>query len=1401
MKMNKTKIAVVVSAVLAQPAFAASMTVTGEINTTTPTVQVTPKGTLYEGVKESEIKLSSNNEGCRVVYKESAVETLQPGVLGCYLVIDPADLPVGIEFDPGQARLIGTTAQSGQKAVPYKLFYKSGSAGTPEEVGSGVLPFLITPTLPPVITNIFGRFDEPVWDLGKEPSVHRRSTSGQLKFMVEPRPFDQRIVISDFSNCVVKEGEDNCVAVNNSMQDILGESETGNKPMLVSANSTNNYFAPVNDQVALSWDFRPPLVGANVQGNTESPLQTIETTEGVQDVPYSTIAVIVNSPHNDQSKSWWHPATLKMVLTPDPESPRKIYLSYKSRQLLSVAGTTHDNTTVAATPVGNYIVTGPQQFRYNFDMNTIKDGDFLVKMKVTDQYGNTSTSDARPIRLDRYGPQVGLYGPDLSAVADGEVVFFPERLTVASYNGYTGGVVETKATLGGVELPLSPTDTEGVFTVGKTDLSALTSGESYPLIVTAKDKADRVTTKTYQVRYAATALSLSPTPANPVQFVQRVSVKVDNTGYNCPINYTQEQAAEMAATYNKIACYAEWDLPPGMEATVSVLGNVVLEGFVDDTVGRIGYTLHAVSPEGYVMEVTKGSVDLKPTPATEPVISFQGRRKQGDDGLMIDIHGGVAGSAIVNSSPGDLDLTVNIPGVGETTNSIRMRPRPTGGDSKTSAIIKVPKGDIWTVYPVEIKAKYSRTNELSATKEGKVYIVPSKNLKINMSGMDRESVDNETSTISSSIGEFDSKTKQINYRQNEHGEWNMRLMQVVTSYKNGNQSKTFVPLTDIKKTDAEGKVDLVFDPSKAEGRSITYVTEGEVISPFAPFKLKIVSAKRHLNLIKGVGVDGTPNVTEIVDQVPMKATIKVKPDSEQDKDALGEVEWQIRSGDSGAWVPAPEATGRLSYVFTTEEPGKWQVRAILHNRLTNVTNPTDITTLVAYAKPDIQLVQKKIVLKGQPIPLEVTGSHGAEIDDALNVQWSTDGKHWEDGDRETEMMVAPDSNYLYARAEFANSQSEAEASSWVTTKIMPKVLTPAQVRASVTGPDKVEINKPFTLTGSYKNDYQLVEGVKYQEEWVLPDGTVRSGHDVVYTPTEDGKTLPFTYRVWLDGYKETTVKEVVKEVDTWAYYFPTFYSGQRQYFKLAPTTIEVRNTTKLPSFPGVVYDIKVTHGEGVTDVSFDKEKGRYVGTINEPGIHSVFITLSDNRGNSETQEHLFAVDESEPMQAKITPSYSNQFMRAPLSVNMSSSIELDHPSDNLKEFSWVLDGVLVKDTMRRQLFANLPEGDHTIEFKALSDFGQRALVRHDFTVLKNKPAECDLQQSDTTTSWRVKMSCVDTDGRIVAYRWKIDGETIGNTSYAISLTKALNPGSHEIEAVAIDDSGDETKDSTTLTGQ
>jgi len=286
----------------------------------------------------------------------------------------------------------------------------------------------------------------------------------------------------------------------------------------------------------------------------------------------------------------------------------------------------------------------------------------------------------------------------------------------------------------------------------------------------------------------------------------------------------------------------------------------------------------------------------------------------------------------------------------------------------------------------------------------------------------------------------------------------------------------------------------------------------------------------------------------------------------------------------------------------------------------------------------------------------------------------------------------------------------------------------------------------------------------------------------------------------VDGYKDATLKEVKKQVDTWKYAFPRFLTSQRQYFRMAPTTIELRNTSLLPNnAPGVTFDFKVDAPKGVKEVSF--EKGRYIANITEPGDYSIMVTLSDNRGNSETKEHVFSVDDAVPVEAKITPSYSNKFMRAPLNVTMASSVTLDHPNDNLIQYGWTLDGQEVKDPLRRQLFTGLPAGDHTIVFNALSEYGQRAHIEHSFTVVPNKPAECKLEPTSTASSWRVKMSCIDTDGRVVAYRWKLNGEVISNTSYAISLTKSLNPGVMEVEAVAIDDSGDETTAKTTLTGE
>ena len=130
---------------------------------------------------------------------------------------------------------------------------------------------------------------------------------------------------------------------------------------------------------------------------------------------------------------------------------------------------------------------------------------------------------------------------------------------------------------------------------------------------------------------------------------------------------------------------------------------------------------------------------------------------------------------LVLSSPGDVEIGVNIPGLVESDSTVAMRAR-SDGLSRFSQIIKVPKGDIWTVYPMTVTAKYARTDEFKVIKEGKIYVVPNKRMKINLMASLMKSPDNAPTEVTAKVGIFDSKTDQINYIAKEHGQWDMRLV-------------------------------------------------------------------------------------------------------------------------------------------------------------------------------------------------------------------------------------------------------------------------------------------------------------------------------------------------------------------------------------------------------------------------------------------------------------------------------------------------------------------------------------------------------------------------------------------------------------------------------------------------
>lgn len=1389
MENKITKVAGLIAAALSAQAFSASMTVTGTLEARTPALTAAPQGTLYEGVKQAVVSLTPNDLVCKILFASTA--TPPNGSLGCYAAL--SSLPAGMTVNQSKGELSGFTTARGAQSVPYTITYYSGTAKTPVQVGAGNLAFQVEPVVAPKITTISSKFDEG-WVDGSTADVHKVQPIGDLRVTGEARPYDQVVNVDDFGTCTIVEGQTQCSIETVSMRRYEGDNLVGNKTFPVSANSKNTYFADFVSQFVMNWDFRPPVIGGIKEGNHENPLDTIESKSGTQTVPYSHMAAIVTSPHYAITNSgWWKPKYTQLTLSTDPDSKRIPTLVYNGKQLLSVASYSNNVDKMVLDPNTNNRQTGVDEFLFDFNLSNIGDGDFLGTITAADQYGNSATTEKRKITLNRHSPEVGLFNDKLDPVAENSTVFFFGGMVIGAWNGYTDGLSTVKAHVGDLELPLTATDKSGVYVVGKVDTSTLVAGKSYPLVIEATDTQGRTTTKTVNIAYADTDLAFTYTGKPPIQFTQQIKVGIKTAGsYRCPLTYSSDEATAQAKQEDRIVCHVEWStLPKSMSYNVDMVGNASVSGYIDEDVGQFGYTIYAHKPDGDTLRVRDGTYSITPQLAVEPTIKFGGARMQGDHGLMIDSTGGTPGYAQVISSPGD--VTVSLDGEGITSSSTTVRQRAISSSSdlaRSTTYIKVPKGDIWKIYPVRVSAKYARSSKYLKQETVNVYLVPTKNLRLNIERLGKEWADTNKAQVKVSVGVSDGKNG-YTYDKSQHGEWMVHLVQKKLVHSDKGWETVVTRLTQDVKTDGEGSAILEFDPSATSGGSVTYQAIASVISPIPDFVLQLNSKENSVTMIKGAEPDGSLTEHLIVSRTPLRATVVVRPDSKADEDALGHIKWQIQEGDSGNWTDVPDYANKKSMSFKSTVAGKWHVRAILTNRLTGASKTTETATLVAYAQPAIKIKQDNVVIKGQAVPVHLEYEDGTvpALSD-LNVQWSTDGKTWLDGSINATLLPDYSAPKLYARAQYADTSDEADAKSWITTTSPVKVFNLGKISAKVTALDTVEAGKTFTLTATHDKTYDSVPGAKYIEEWTMPDGTTVSGSSVDWSTQEDGANLQFTYSVWLDGYKDSTLNTVVRKVSTWAYHFPKLIGSSRQSYRLAPTDIEVVSSTDLKSFPGVTYDLKFYADDGITVTK--TANGRMQGKITKPGSYMVKMVLTDNRGNSSSKEFMFAADEAVPMVIRIEPLYSNRYMRAPMDAILKASVKLDHPSDKVEAYEWTIDGKAVADGISRQMFSDLAAGTHHIELNVVSAFGQRGTSTFDVVVQPNSKPVCKPSAVLVGSSWNVKASCVDSDGYIVGYRWSINGTPISLRSSSILFSKTTYPGQVLVDGVAVDDSGDET---------
>ncbi|WP_304526834.1 hypothetical protein [Halomonas sp. I5-271120] len=118
-----------------------------------------------------------------------------------------------------------------------------------------------------------------------------------------------------------------------------------------------------------------------------------------------------------------------------------------------------------------------------------------------------------------------------------------------------------------------------------------------------------------------------------------------------------------------------------------------------------------------------------------------------------------------------------------------------------------------------------------------------------------------------------------------------------------------------------------------------------------------------------------------------------------------------------------------------------------------------------------------------------------------------------------------------------------------------------------------------------------------------------------------------------------------------------------------------------------------------------------------------------------------------------------------------------------------MSGKVLEDA-RRYARVSLDEGSHDIVVRGFTDYGETAEQVETIEVVANKPPTCEMSLSESSTSWRYRSDCNDTDGRVQDYEWTLNGEVIGLTSYGLSISKGQFEQKPEVQLRSLDDSGD-----------
>lgn len=1402
MKATKLKILAVAIplSLWASHATAKSILLTGSLETVSPKVSFPTVGNQQAFVSPFQLLAKEvANSGCRITGDPNVAMADHGEELVClyeWTKLPPGMSAAGLAAD-------GYLLNVGQNEFKYSISYYSGSKLEKIKISEGsILVNTLEPDIPD-FTGIKANLSHATVTGLDVTNYNKSSGLRSLVVSVVGQPYRQVVKVDGLGSCVVVVGKTECTIVTDVRS--VGEEGkiTGQTIHDITVDSENGYFSKQNkvfpEKFLLKWDYRTPeasalLMQARSPENGESQAHEVDGVSFV--VENEQAKLVVNTPHFGLPGSWWVP-TAKVELKPDPAfKPDIPVFEVDGVDMVDIGKmVSQPQKNFVLHPVGTPEVSNGK-YIFTYDLSQVSDGRFIPSVSLNDAYDNRNDRTYDPVTLDRQPPIVKLFNKG-QRFSDEGIVYFFEDMAVVALDTFDGGAEIISAKVNGSALTLEGS-AKHVKKLNGIHLG-LTPQMEYPLEITVRDTAGNRHTEAMRIRYMPMDYKLKYADLEFYKEAQRIDMDVVQTqGINCALYASEADLKNKPFGYGESQrCYLEWtSLPEGTSGSYirgqhSLTGNLLKDSEESNNIVSYRIWMHDNKGNSALAAEEKDTLAVKVPPA--PVLTVTQKGVIRPNFFPVELSGSRFATATAKGINADLELTAD-DGT-EVTTLLSKQRNGYFAQSSTYQTLKVGPGKLWAKKKFDVEAKYSNASHVKSATTVETVYVPSRRIRSRIMTEDLRTLDTMNPTVSMKLGIYDGTDRDFVYDEDTMGEWTVYLAK---ERRDSETRTTYYDAITEKKKFVGGDTTFELDVSKVGYNSYRFVGVAELVSPIEGYERQVLSNASFFRVLKGGAIDGQLKTYRIASPIPFTASISYEPEERQDREALGDIAWEISKNGTTNWKSVAEYENKPRLRHLVDTAGRYFIRATVKNKFSGEVVTTDMLEILGYEVPDLKSSGPVALYEGEKGIIKLS-DHGEPASESNGViEWSMDGNVWEEGPNELEVTGTGDRMQIWSRMSYFNNELAGE-NRYDVHRHRISVKKPGPVSISLQAPRLAEVGKPVTI----KPIVRLASGQLESEivtEWMLPDGSVLDSNDLTYLPTpadaEKGHS-ELQFRSWVKQLKEETYAVKDLSIRTWEYKFPKFRFDVNYRTRYAPiqATAVARILEHQPAPVEFTFNFQMFEGM----VKERESRERLTFSATKPGIHQISVVIKDDRGNEKTMYELLEVLPPPATQVELSANYSTQFMRQPLDASVRSRVVLGHPDDRVEKYEWYLDGKLLTDqTSSRASIDGMQEGEREIMLRVTSKFGIVQEETMTVQVAPNIPPKCELTHRQYGSTISVQSGCKDSDGRMSTHNWFIDGEMKKVFANNISVTGKTGEPIH-IRVIGYDDSGDTAEASIEIT--